>query len=128
MRKAAQAWLQYGRDLNVVAIEHALSEIDDENERLRAYIWSLDGKHVGIRTGDTFIDETVIVAADILEVRRCRKQDADELDMSDQVERDLRDALGRASTLAAENERLREDIAATMSRQCRVCCIGEPPQ
>lgn len=38
-----------------------------EIERLRAYIWSLDGKHVGIRVdnGATFIDDGIIVASDV---------------------------------------------------------------
>lgn len=53
-----------------------------EIERLRAYIRSLDGKHIGTRTdGNTFVDEGVIVAADILgpseQSRRCNYPDCD---------------------------------------------------
>ncbi len=37
-----------------------------ENERLRAYIWTLDGKTVCTRIdGNNFIDEGIIVASDI---------------------------------------------------------------
>lgn len=39
-----------------------------EIERLRAYIWSLDGKYVGTSAdGVTFLDEGIVVATDILE-------------------------------------------------------------
>lgn len=46
------------------AMDWAAGEI----ERLRAYIWSLDGKHICIRAdnGATFIDDGIIVATDIL--------------------------------------------------------------
>lgn len=50
------------RDL---AIENESLRAD--NERLRKYIESLDGKHIGCRTddGEAFIDEGIIVASDV---------------------------------------------------------------
>jgi hypothetical protein len=43
------------------------AEAADEIERLRAFIESLDGMHVGRRADDRFIDEAIIVASDVLE-------------------------------------------------------------
>jgi hypothetical protein len=38
-----------------------------EIKRLRAYIWSLDGKTIAIRgEGNTFIDDGIIIAADVV--------------------------------------------------------------
>jgi hypothetical protein len=47
-----------------------------EIERLRAYIQSLDGKTICIRgEGDTFIDDGIIVASDILGISDQQTQD-----------------------------------------------------
>lgn len=56
-----------------------LREASDKNERLRSYIWSLDGKHIGISAdnGATFIDDGIIVATDILGSDHEQKVDSD---------------------------------------------------
>lgn len=52
-------------------IETARNELRDaatELKRLRAFIQSLDGKTIGIRAeGNTFIDDGIIVASDIVQ-------------------------------------------------------------
>lgn len=54
--------LKYNQGLSVIQ-----TKLEAENDRLRAYIRSLDGKYVGTSAdGVTFLDEGIIVAADIL--------------------------------------------------------------
>lgn len=48
----------------------ALTRADTENERLRAFIESLDGKYICIKADDGFIDDGIIVAADIVREQR----------------------------------------------------------
>lgn len=44
-----------------------IAKLRAENERLRTFILTLDGKTICIRTdGDMFIDDGIIVASDIL--------------------------------------------------------------
>jgi hypothetical protein len=44
-----------------------IERLTRENERMREFIESLDGKTIAIRSeGDTFIDDGIVVAADIL--------------------------------------------------------------
>jgi len=47
--------------------EGKIAKLQAENARLRAYIESLDGKTLCVRgDGDTFIDDGIVVASDII--------------------------------------------------------------
>lgn len=51
-----------------MAYDQQLADVLAENERLRAFIQSLDGKTICIRCDDgkSFVDDGIIVASDIL--------------------------------------------------------------
>lgn len=73
--RADYARISEGHDL----LHNERDDLRDEIERLRSYIWSLDGKHIGISAdnGATFIDDGIIVATDILGSDHEQKADSD---------------------------------------------------
>ena len=80
-----------------------IEQLQAEVEHLRTYIESLDGKHIGIRADNCFIDDGIVVASDILEPRTMTQRETFEMIHT------------RAARLEAEIERLTAERDALKS-------------